>query len=60
MRERPVWIAQPRVDAGAFAARIEDDPLLGHAVRHFAGWGGITGILLDVTPERLLEIAAGR
>ena len=34
-----------RRDAAQLAALIEDDPLLGHPVRHFAAWGGIEEIL---------------
>ncbi len=37
---------------------IENDPLLGQPVRHFAGWGGIAEILPDVTPERLVALAS--
>lgn len=37
---------------------IEDDPVLGQPVRHFAAWGGIAGILPDVTPERLAALAS--
>ena len=33
-----------RRDPEQLAALIEDDPLLGHPVRHFAAWGGIEGI----------------
>jgi malonate decarboxylase beta subunit len=45
------------VDARTLAARIETDPLLGHAVRHFAAWGGVAGILPDAGPERVLPLA---
>jgi malonate decarboxylase beta subunit len=34
-----------RRDPAQLAALIEDDPLLGHPVRHFAAWGGIDEIL---------------
>ncbi len=44
------------LDARALAARIEDDPLVGHPVRHFASWGGIVEILPDASPERLLAL----
>ena len=48
----PAAIARvTRLDEGALAARIEDDPLVGHPVRHFAAWGGIAEILPDVTPN---------
>jgi hypothetical protein len=53
----PAAIARvTRVDAAQVAARIEDDPLVGHPVRHFAAWGGIAGILPDASPERLLAL----
>jgi malonate decarboxylase beta subunit len=45
-------------DPAALAATVEDDPLVGHPVRHFAHWGGITAIVADAAPERLLALAA--
>jgi len=45
------------LDGGTLAARIDDDPLVGHAVRHFAGWGGVAGILPDAYPGRLVALA---
>src|SRR5262249_46351828 len=39
-------------------ALIDDDPLFGHPVRHFAGWGGIVEILPIVDCDRLLRLAA--
>jgi malonate decarboxylase beta subunit len=44
------------LDGATLAARIEADPLVGHAVRHFAKWGGVAEILPDATPERLLTL----
>jgi malonate decarboxylase beta subunit len=46
------------LDGATLAARIEADPLVGHAVRHFAAWGGVAEILPDATPERLLAFAS--
>ncbi len=46
-----------RLPESELAALIEDDPLLGHPVRHFARWGGIAQILPDVDRERLLALA---
>jgi len=45
------------LDARALAAKIEDDPLVGQPVRHFASWGGVAEILPDTDPERLLALA---
>ena len=42
----------------ALAALIENDPLLGHPVRHFARWAGMDGILPDANHERLLAFRA--
>src|SRR5262249_15513734 len=41
------------LDGATLATSIETDPLIGHAVRHFAAWGGIAAIVPDATPERL-------
>ena len=48
------------LDGRMLAARIDDDPLVGHAVRHFAAWSGIAEILPDASPERLLPPIAPR
>jgi len=54
----PAAIARvTRLDGRTLAARIEDDPLVGHAVRHFAAWGGVAAIVPDADPERLLGLA---
>ncbi len=54
----PAAIARvTRLDANALAARIEEDPLVGQPVRHFAAWGGIAEMLPDASPERLLVLA---
>ncbi len=47
-----------RLPASELAALIENDPLLGQPVRHFARWGGIAEILPDVDRDRLLALAA--
>jgi malonate decarboxylase gamma subunit MdcE len=43
-----------RRDPAQLAALIEDDPLLGHPVRHFAAWGGIEEILPAAEAAALL------
>ena len=54
----PAAIARvTRLDANALAARIEEDPLVGQPVRHFAAWGGIAEMLPDASLERLLVLA---
>jgi biotin-independent malonate decarboxylase gamma subunit len=35
------------------AALVENDPLLGHPVRHFARWAGMAALLPDANPGRL-------
>jgi biotin-independent malonate decarboxylase gamma subunit len=47
-----------RLPESELAALIENDPLLGQPVRHFARWGGIAEILPDADPVRLLALAA--
>ena len=42
----------PRAD---LAALIENDPLLGHPVRHFARWAGIAALLPDANPGQLVR-----
>jgi len=55
----PAAIARvTRQDPGRVGALVEDDPLLGHPVRHFAGWGGVTEILPDADAARVLALAA--
>jgi malonate decarboxylase beta subunit len=44
-------------DAASLATRIEDDPLVGHPVHHFASWGGIARILQRADAQAMLEIA---
>ncbi len=54
----PAAIARvTKIDPARLAGLIEDDPLLGQPVRHFASWGGIAEILPDADPERVLAIA---
>jgi biotin-independent malonate decarboxylase beta subunit len=45
------------LDSARLAKSIEDDPLVGHPVRHFAAWGGIASILPDASRARLLDTA---
>jgi malonate decarboxylase beta subunit len=45
-------------DKERLAALIENDPLLGQPVRHFASWGGITEILPELSHDRLVALAA--
>jgi malonate decarboxylase beta subunit len=53
----PAAIARvTRLDAARLAALIEDDPLLGQPVRHFAAWGGVAGILPDAGRDRLFAL----
>ena len=47
-----------RLPESELAGMIENDPLLGQPVRHFARWGGIAEILPDADPDRLLALAA--
>lgn len=55
----PAAIARvTRQDPEHVAALVEDDPLLGHPVRHFARWGGVTGIVPDADAIRVLALAA--
>lgn len=54
----PAAIARvTRLPEREIAALIENDPLLGQPVRHFARWGGIAEILPDADRERLLALA---
>jgi malonate decarboxylase beta subunit len=55
----PAAIARvTRLPEREIVALIENDPLLGQPVRHFARWGGIAEILPDADPDRLLALAA--
>jgi hypothetical protein len=47
-----------RLPESELATLIENDPLLGQPVRHFASWGGIAEILPDIDRDRLLALAA--
>ncbi len=57
--EPPAIARVTGLDARALAAKIEDDPLVGHPDRHFAAWGGVARILPDASLERVLALAAG-
>jgi malonate decarboxylase beta subunit len=46
-----------RVTGVDAAARIEDDPLLGHPVRHFAALGGVDRLLPDASLASVLAFA---
>ena len=56
--EPPAIARVTRVEPERVVALIEDDPALGHPVRHFAAWGGIAEILPEVDRERLLSLAS--
>ena len=45
------------LDPAQLAAAIQDDPLVGHPVRHFAAWGGIASILHETSRAGLLALA---
>jgi hypothetical protein len=45
--------AVARVTGLAAGSLIEDDPLLGQPVRHFAAQGGITAIIDDATLDAM-------
>jgi malonate decarboxylase beta subunit len=45
--------------ASRIAALVEDDPVIGQPVRHFAQWGAIAGILPDAEALRVLIHSAG-
>ena len=45
-------------DEEQLAALIENDPLIGPPVRHFASWGGIDEILPELSHDRLVALAA--
>ncbi len=42
-----------RLPQADLAALIENDPLLGHPVRHFARWAAMADLLPDANPGRL-------
>lgn len=46
-----------RVTGMAAAELVEDDPLLGHSVRHFAALGGVDRVLDDAGPAAVLAFA---
>jgi hypothetical protein len=53
----PAAIARvTRLEPTQIAALVEDDPALGHPVRHFAGFGGIAEILPATDVARLLAL----
>lgn len=56
--EPPAIARVTGLDSDRLAALIEDDPVLGHPVRHFAALGGIADLLPDASPERLLRLLA--
>ena len=47
-----------RLPQADLAALIENDPLLGHPVRHFARWAGMPALLPDANPGRLFPSGA--
>jgi len=57
----PAAIARvTRLDPARLTTLIEEDPALGHPVRHFATWGGITKILPEADREQLLSLDAAK
>ena len=55
--QEPYWETYEipfREKLNVISALIEDDALIGHPVANFARWGGITAILPDADPQRLL------
>ena len=53
--EPPAIARVTRLAPAQLAALIEDDPALGHPVRNFATWDGITEILSEPDRERMLS-----
>ena len=49
-----------RLPERELAALIENDPLLGHPVRHFARWAGWSELLPDGDPDRLRAFVLNR
>ena len=47
------------LDPAQLTALVEEDPVLGHPVRHFRTWGGITNIVPEADREQLLSLVAG-
>jgi len=56
--EPPAIARVTRLAPAQLATLIEDDPVLGHPVRHFAAWGGIAEILPEPDRERMLSPAS--
>jgi malonate decarboxylase beta subunit len=54
--EPPAIARVTRLDQSQLGALIEDDPVLGHPVRHFAAWGGIVELVPDASREWLLSL----
>ena len=55
----PAAIARvTRLPADEIAARVEDDPLIGHPVRHFAAWGGIDDVRTGALDDAVEAIIA--
>jgi len=46
------------LDPAELMTLIEEDPALGHPVRHFGAWGGIKRIVPEMDRERLLSLVA--
>jgi malonate decarboxylase beta subunit len=49
-----------RLPAPQLLRLIENDPAVGHPVRHFASYGGVDAIVPSFDRERLMELAARR
>ena len=57
----PAAIARvTRLDSRQVAPLVEDDPVLGHPVRHFARWGAIAAELPNASRTQLLALAKRR
>ena len=54
--EPPAIARVTRLDPSRFGALIEDDPVLGHPVRHFAAWSGIAELHSDASREWLSSL----
>ncbi len=48
------------LDAGALAARIDSDPLVGHPVRQFAAWGGVDALIERADAQAIVDLALDR
>ena len=55
--EPPAMARVLRLDPAKLAQMVEDDPLLGHPVRHFAALGGVDAMVEDASPARILAYA---